>query len=311
MRHAIQVARYLQVPLIVAGDLHDTKALLRAECVNAMIETFTQAKLRRVPVHIIVGNHDLINEKGSSHALNFLEDVGAVVIGQRDSSRSLRNLELIPYHNDLDALRTLVGHIPSTVHLIMHQGLRGANMGAYAVDNSSLTPEDFAGRRVISGHYHMAQDIPLPDGGLWTYIGSPYTITFAEANDGPKGFRVLYNDGSLDLVPTKLRKHVVAERTPETVLDPIPNLKPNDLLWLKVKGSQKALQALSKDTIGATHLGHSNFKLDKIPDALETTSEAAPTVQLTDTQALDNLIDGTNADVETKQRLKALAKELM
>ena len=37
MRMAIDKANSLGVPLIVAGDLHDTKANMRAECVNAMI----------------------------------------------------------------------------------------------------------------------------------------------------------------------------------------------------------------------------------------------------------------------------------
>src|SRR5579862_1378127 len=69
MRMAIVKANKLEVPLIVAGDLHDTKANLRGECVNAMIETFKQCNK---PPYIIVGNHDRINEKSHEHSLNFL-----------------------------------------------------------------------------------------------------------------------------------------------------------------------------------------------------------------------------------------------
>ena len=42
MQMAIDEANKLSVPLIVAGDLHDTKANLRGECVNAMLSTFSK-----------------------------------------------------------------------------------------------------------------------------------------------------------------------------------------------------------------------------------------------------------------------------
>ena len=56
MRQAIQKANELQVPLIVAGDLHDTKANLRGECINAMLETFNTCEQ---DIYFLIGNHDL------------------------------------------------------------------------------------------------------------------------------------------------------------------------------------------------------------------------------------------------------------
>lgn len=47
---AITKANQLGVPLIVCGDLHDTKANLRGECVNAMLETFSRAIRKRSDV---------------------------------------------------------------------------------------------------------------------------------------------------------------------------------------------------------------------------------------------------------------------
>jgi DNA repair exonuclease SbcCD nuclease subunit len=76
VRLAINKANELQVPLIVAGDLHDTKANMRAECVNAMIETF---KNTDTSTFIIVGNHDKINEKSDKNALNFLNKYAYIV----------------------------------------------------------------------------------------------------------------------------------------------------------------------------------------------------------------------------------------
>ena len=70
MRQATDKAQILGVPFIVAGDLHDTKANLRGECVNAILETFSHLKLKAL---VLVGNHDKINEKSEDNALGFLE----------------------------------------------------------------------------------------------------------------------------------------------------------------------------------------------------------------------------------------------
>ncbi len=308
---ALRRAEELNVPLIIAGDLHNTKALLRGECVNRLLDLLDPAK-RHVQVYVLIGNHDLLNEKSSQHSLHFLDGYVNLVA----NPMWFRDLDmvLIPYSNDAEKLRSFLTEVKPGSTIIMHQGVMGAAMGEYTIDRTSLPPEVFADFRVISGHYHKAQDIkcgrPRKGAvGLFTYIGTPYTVTFAEANDGPKGFRILYDDGIVELVPTNLRKHVIRECRWDEVLDSIPELNPGDLLWIKVSGPASELEKLNKKQIGNALLGHQNFKLDKIYDAAEQLEQSSK--QLTDEQVFDNLIDASSESVSQKIQLKKLWREVV
>lgn len=311
---ALLTAQELKVPLVVAGDLHDTKALMRAECVNKIIRIFQYAS-PETRIIVLVGNHDLINEKGDaeSHALHFLGDLVEVV----QSPVYDRHLDawLVPYFSDSDKLQAFLNTVPKGSTLIMHQGVQSAFMGEYVVDKSSLPKEAFADFRVISGHYHRAQDIkcgrPRKGAvGLFSYIGTPYSITFAEAHDGPKGIQLLLNSGLLEQVPLDLRKHFIVERTASDVMDTIPDLGSNDLLWLKVSGPASLLDKLDKKKIGMQHLGHESFKLDLIYDESEQL-ESEQIDKLTDEQVLDKLIDESEETIPQQTYLKSLWREVL
>jgi len=192
IRQAIQKANELNVPLIVAGDLHDTKGAMRGECVTSMLKSFQESK---TPTYLIPGNHDRINEKSKPHALEFLRHLVSIV----DAPTYVHGLCLVPYESDAKTLRAFLSEVASGSTLIMHTGVMSAAMGHYTRDTSSLSSEAFASFRVITGHYHMRQTI-----GTVSYIGNPYTLNFGEALDPPKGFQVLNTDGSLTFVPTNL-----------------------------------------------------------------------------------------------------------
>lgn len=310
MNQAIDKANELGVPFIVAGDLHDTKALMRGECIKAMIRTFERAQYG---VYVTVGNHCKINEKGDDHSLEFLRPYVTQVI---DSPVYLEAIEayLIPYYSDSAALQALLDTLPKGSRLIMHQGLQTAFMGHYIVDRTSLPPAAFADFRVISGHYHKAQDIkcgrPRKGGvGLFSYIGNPYSLTFGEANDGPKGFQILYDDGLMEQVPTNLRKHVVIEASPAELSSDFIGVDPKDIVWLKVKGPQSELAKLKKKEIGQELLGHSNFKLDLIPTDSSKIEDKADGLQ--DTEILDMLIGAMPDSEEHRTYLKRLWREIL
>lgn len=312
MRQAIDKANELEVPLIVAGDLHDTKANLRGECVNAMIKTF---KLCKTPVRILRGNHDAINEKSTEHSLTFIEPY-ALIITYTVGMFSEVMIDLIPYqHDPLELKKILKTGLTGQGIVVMHQGINKANSGEYIQDKSAITTDDVAGLRVISGHYHTRQTIDLPDGGKWDYIGNPYTLNFAEANDPPKGFQILMSDGSLEFIPTNLRKHVVAS----VIFHPgsVPTFEgnfefkdfvPENLVWIKAYGSREALSRVTKEII-AKRIGLNTFRLDLIPT--ETEEFKAPIKQLTNNELLDNIIDNSPTSDEGKARIKQLWRGMM
>lgn len=298
LRQAISHATALHKPLIIAGDLHDTKGAMRGECVSAMLKIFQEA---RCQIYILVGNHDRINEKDKPHALEFLGHLTNIV----QSPINIHGLWLIPYESDPEVLKEIIKPISANSTLIMHTGVQTAKMGHYTKDTSSLPPHLYHGLRVVSGHYHCRQDIELP-GGLFSYIGNPYTLNYGEALDPPKGFQVLNTDGSLTFIPTNLRKHIVEERTPQTVLDPLPQYNPGDLVKIKVSGPKSELDKLDRHEIGMKLLGHTDYKLDLNPDKNTATPQSASSTPDT----FDTIIEATPETDERKQELKALWRSL-
>lgn len=310
-RQAVFTANELEVPLVVAGDLHDTKANLRGECVNAMLETFSFCQI--LPI-IIPGNHDRLNEKAPAHALNFLESMSHIV----EEPEYLVEIDswVIPYQHDPAEMREILSFIKPGSRIIMHQGLKGTNSGDYIQDKSAIEHADVADFRVISGHYHTRQDIktgrPQKDTvGLFSYIGNPYTLNYAEANDPPKGFQILMDDGTLEFVPTNLRKHVIIELEIDTDFWRCSEYSLKDdanLVRVKVTGPADIIQRHNKQSI-SDFLGLKNFRLDLIPTDQVTD---APQVQnLPKDQALDGMIDSlTETSVEQKARLKQLWRDL-
>lgn len=314
MRQAITKANDLKVPLIVAGDLHDTKANLRGECVNAMLETFSSCE---VFCYILRGNHDSLHEKSEKHSLNFLSralnsdmdgdtvytPIIAVATPQfiNNIAFNRKSTHLIPYHHDPEQLRKYLRTIDPGSLVIMHQGISGSDAGEYAHDKSAISIEDVKDFTVISGHYHARQTIDTGNGNTFSYIGNPYTTTFAEASDPRKGFQILMDDGTLEFVPTNLRKHVVIEIDLNSVYQPARAFNLDDLLWVKVKGTKEQLLSFRKDTLSIKK----DYRLDLIPTDSEVQTPQAK--NQTQGETLDLIIDNQpNTSDERKSRLKEL-----
>lgn len=297
MRQAVVAANSLDVPLVVAGDLHDTKANMRGECIKAMIDTIKTAKM---PPTIIVGNHDKINEKSSEHSLEFLRPYASIV--DKPEKNLIPYWTMIPYQSDSEVLRGYLRTLKPNSNIIMHQGLQGANSGEYFRDHSALVPEDLAGHRVISGHYHTRASVKLPNNGVHDFIGNPYTLSFGEAKDPQKGFQVLYDDGSLEFVGVHLPRHVVVDYTGRGLL--MKSFRDNDFVLLRVTATSDVLASIKKREL-VLEMGIPNsFKLELIPTD---TVEAIPDVDA----SFDSVIDGINAEPSRKARLKGLWKDLL
>ena len=301
-RQAITKANELRVPLIVAGDLHDTKANLRGECVNAMINTFKMCGHQPI---ILVGNHDRLNEKAPEHALNFLRPYARIVekIGEHEG------LTLLAYNHDTVELRSWLSNMRNrgVGPIIMHQGLNGSNMGDYIKDDTALKHEDVTGLRVISGHYHTRQTINLPNYGRWDFIGNPYSLTFGEANDPDKGYQILYSDGRLEFMPTNLRRHVIIEMRSDGKAIPY-NYTKDDLVWVKVYDIKANLAVLNKTTVGKM-LNLEVFKFEQI--CTEELQAEKADLSLKSDKLLDSIIDSlSEVNDNRKAALKSTWRQL-
>lgn len=316
-------AKILDVPLIVCGDTLDSKAIMRAECVNKLLEL---VPVKDAPEMIfLVGNHDKVNEKSKEHTLNFLKPYAVVVEESQLGHLSDTKVLLLPYQHDATQIRKLIySHlydydespgvepwIPAII--IMHQGVIGSTAGHYIQDKSAVPKEELAGFRVISGHYHTRQTFDLPDGGQMTYLGNPYTLGFGEANDPEKGYHILNSDGSLEFISTDLRKHVIIECTISDTfnVEKYPKATAQDKVWLKLKGNKELLNLYSKEVIAKTLFIKGEFKLTLHPNDTESTI-SVENIKDSQPELLDNLIQSlTNVSDEQKERLKSIWKDIV
>ena len=315
LRMAIYHANKLRVPLVIAGDMHDTKANLRAECVHRMQKTLRLGH----QVIVLRGNHDSLNEKSEVSAIRHLEFGSVSMVDEPSQFNSATGIvHLIPYQSDPNKMRSILAATPKNSLIVMHQGLNGSNSGEYIRDNSAINPEDVANFRVISGHYHARQDIktgrPRANAvGLFSYIGNPFTLTFGEAKDLEKGYQVLLEDGTLEFIPTNLRKHVVFEMTASDIHGGHVLLyNPADLLWLKITGTHDELAKLNRDKIIKTlRIEAASVRIDTTPVDIEASAETQGPPK-TDGHLMDELImtEKTLSD-EQKGRLAQLWRNLL
>lgn len=310
-RQMVAKANELNVPLVIAGDLHDTKAHLRAECEEAIIKTLEAA--RRDPI-VLVGNHCRRNERSPEHALHFLRGVVDIVDRPCTWSQGSFTATLIPYQHDQEDFKVALTNNNPLV--ICHQGIIGADMGHYVQDKSAITKEDVAAYRVVSGHYHRRQDIDCggvrPNyKGIFSYIGNPYSLTFGEAKDPEKGFQILMDDGTLEFVPTNLRRHIILDfKFEEIDWGWAPGKNTDCPIWIKVTGSSAQLATLSKKIISEKLMqGRMDFKYDPIRTDVGTDTTVTP--KMSSTEAMDAVIEGSPDEAPRKDELKKLYRELM
>lgn len=306
---AISKAKELGVPVILNGDVLDSKAIIRAEVANRLISILKEEDSKNIIIN--TGNHDLCNEKGQESALNFLEPYAQVV----RSPVWIESVKayVIPYQSDVETFELILSNCIAGSILIVHQGVRGANLGHYVQDKSALESNIFDGFNVIGSHYHSHQTIKCGRTGTFIYVGSPYTMSFGEANDPVKGFLVLYSDGSFERILTNLRRHVVWETSLEEITSRYHNVVntpgPDDKIWIKLRGTRTELDSLNKAELGEELFGHSNFKLDKI--YVENEHIEPPAKFSNPREAFDYIIDLTPESLEQKQYLKQLYMELL
>lgn len=265
MLEACSLAADLNTRLVISGDLHDTKAIIRAECMNRMVETFS-LYIDDFDPYILRGNHDSINEKSEDHALGFLKAACNPHIVATPVYSGPLDCFLIPYYHNTADLRAYLSTLPDNARIIMHQGLEKALPGEYTHDKAALTLQDVSRFKVMSGHYHAHQVIDTGAGNTFTYVGNPYTLNFGEANDPRKGFLVLYTDFSFEFVPTSARRHIIIEcdaKLSNVVLS--APFADTDIVMVRASGPKSDLCRITRkqvvDTLGVPN----TFRLDLVP----------------------------------------------
>lgn len=254
LTQALNKARDLKVPLFIAGDLNDGKAIMRSEWVKALIDLFIEYS--DVRIHVLIGNHDLDNKNSESNSLYFLRTISNVVLYDGPAFVKFGHTDwgIIPYQSNntefLGKLDTMA--LAEVKNLLIHQGILGSYMGDYVVDESSVSPDVFKQFKIVlSGHYHKAQKVEAPSDVDIYYFGSPFTVNFGEANES-KFIYVVYeceHTGkiSLSYIPTEVRRHKQIEWSKEKnesdLPTPVIEIEKDSLLKVVVKGTKEFVRS--------------------------------------------------------------------
>lgn len=254
LAQALKEARARKADLFIGGDLNDQKAILRAECVDAIIKLMDEYK--DVCVYVLIGNHDLVNHNSKEHSLGFMALLPNVSIIQ--APVKMGKWFCIPYVHRADIFKEhlKVAEESGAEYLLIHQGIRGAQMSSCMVDSDSIEASDFAKfKMVFSGHYHLNQIV----GGNIIYWGSPFSTTFDEA-DQMKFIHYLDVGGdemSYETMITDARKHIQIEFE-GVVPDVIRPVRPIDLVKVVLRGDKNFIASVDKQKL-KSQLGVENL----------------------------------------------------
>lgn len=188
-------------PVIILGDLLDTKEVVRGKCLNTYLRRLKGSQLHFT---ILVGNHDWHNLECEEHSLEALKSLPNVTVV--DTPVHTPKVSFLPYIHDVEKLRSELNDCSGKV-VFCHADIFGFDYGNGLISDGGLQATELSRtKRVISGHYHKYQVL-----GNITYLGTPFSHSFGESNQDK--FIGVYDTGTdkLELLPTPFPRHTTQE----------------------------------------------------------------------------------------------------
>lgn len=164
-----QQERYNTDAIIIAGDLTNDKDFHSSILVNKTIEGF---KCLKPPVFIDRGNHDGVDP--NNPFFKFVNSIPGITFCIDTTIIEPYKLALIPHQANQDAFDKAFKRVPEGFLTVLHQTITGAISETGSRLTGLAVPS--IGRRakaIYSGDIHKPQKVET-DGGVVTYIGSPY-----------------------------------------------------------------------------------------------------------------------------------------
>lgn len=189
-------------PVVLLGDLLDTKEVIRGKSLNLLYKRLQRSKLNFT---ILIGNHDYFNLECQDHSLKVLESLPNVELV--DDVVNKYGIYFIPYRHGSDNTLELLNRIPDNSIVFGHMDVISFDYGNGYISDSGLSIEDLSRfKKVISGHYHK----PQSKDNL-TYLGTPFSHSFGESNQD-KYIGIFDTElHVLELIETPFPKHITKE----------------------------------------------------------------------------------------------------
>jgi len=204
--------KYKPDAIIHAGDAKEQYSPIDVRVPKFWIKAISQITKAGFRFIMLLGNHDRISQsRESKNWLDILRVAGAETVSIPKWKKVANgSVAFLPFTSDkkleLQWSNQLADDAPAGHKaLIFHTGIRGANISAYAKDDTSITVDQLHSDVYdicLGGHYHEHQNIT---GSNVYYVGSPFCQDWSEANQTKGHVLVDVNDKvSLKQLKTKI-----------------------------------------------------------------------------------------------------------
>jgi DNA repair exonuclease SbcCD nuclease subunit len=174
--------------LIHLGDMYDNRQNINLLINSYVIDLYTEIG-KILPVHILVGNHDLYRKKSNEiTSLDGLKNIKNVTVYKNPEQFdwSGRKCLIMPWRRSLEhEVETLTEYADSD-YVFCHSEVRGLQLNSKITNKEGCSTTEYRGfKAVYSGHIHYSQqkyNVKM--------IGNPYQMTRSDINN-PKGIYML------------------------------------------------------------------------------------------------------------------------
>lgn len=220
---------------------------------KTIIEDFLEEGLK---LYAIAGNHDKVNYKSENSYLDIFDKDLSIYRKVDSLSLDAYNMEIwfLPYFDEKETALSYINQLNPKKDkiniLLTHLSIDGVPNNDKNVVRNDILPGLFTKfTQVFVGHYHNRGDV----GKNIHYIGSLNPGNFAE--DGYKGFTILYSDGSFEYKSAnfKLYKKVVIDLTKQQISEVdklVEDYKDSeDIIRFEFIGTEAQLKAIDDNKI--------------------------------------------------------------
>lgn len=203
LRQPLKMARELNVPLWILGDLLHDKHHVPVEVIKPLLEL--RAEFRSVQVNLLVGNHERPDKFSTVNTLSWLDDENQWEVFpdvvKVSAARGEIDVYTMPWYADpteaCALLRQMVSEADQTTPRILlgHGCVDGAlSDNGFKLSNPRLTPDALwlqSFNLVLFGDIHKHQSIT--ENGRGWYVGALHPQNFGERHN-PSSFMVVNDD---------------------------------------------------------------------------------------------------------------------
>ena len=193
-----------------------------SKCIKLLSDTCSSL---RIPLHVLVGNHDLLSDNNSvSHSLKPFMLENNLIVHEEMSSED--GIVFLPYVQEAWKINQFLETVEDKGNKVAlaHLDFFGAVFYESMFDNSGIKPELFEGfRKVIGHHYHLPQQL----GKNIIFPGSPQRWSFREPDNNITRGLILLDTDSGDYSRIALETTTKWVTLDDTNLDELKTLDNN------------------------------------------------------------------------------------